>query len=92
MVTDHKNLTYFQNTRITNRQQAQWTLKVQDILFRLKYWKEKDNVMTNALFWKEYQQRSRIMKDLSTSIEYWQDQETRISFINENNRGSKRFW
>lgn len=37
VITDHKNLTYFRKIRITNRRQVRWTLKVQDILFKLKY-------------------------------------------------------
>lgn len=53
IVTDHKNLIYFQNARIINRRQARWTLEIQNIPFRLEYQKRKDNVIADALTRKE---------------------------------------
>ena len=35
--TDHKNLKYFREPHKSNRQQAQWYLKLQDYDFTLKY-------------------------------------------------------
>lgn len=47
MITDHKNLIYFKEARIINRREIRWTLEVQNILFRLEYQKEKNNIMAD---------------------------------------------
>lgn len=46
---NHKNLTYFQDARITNRRQARWALEIQNISFQLEYIKEKENTVTDAI-------------------------------------------
>ena len=53
IITDHKNLTYFQEAKITNRQQAKWALKIQDVPYHITYRKEEENIVANALSRKE---------------------------------------
>ena len=50
---DHKNLTYFQEAKITNRQQARWALEIQDVPYHITYKKGEENVIANALLRKE---------------------------------------
>lgn len=47
--TDHKNLTYFQDARITNRRQARWAFEIQKIPFKLEYIKGKDNTIVDII-------------------------------------------
>ena len=35
IITDHKNLKYFKNAKITNRRQIRWVLKIQDIFYQI---------------------------------------------------------
>ena len=49
IITDHKNLTYFQEAKITNRQQARWTLDIQDLPYYITYRKGEENVVADAL-------------------------------------------
>lgn len=49
IATDHKNLEYFKETRIINRQQARWALEIQDVPYTLEYIKGKDNIVADAL-------------------------------------------
>lgn len=53
IVIDHKNLIYFQDTRIINRRQVWWILKVQDIPFKLEFQPEKKNIMIDMITRKE---------------------------------------
>ena len=49
IITDYKNLTYFKETRILNRRQTRWVLKIQDILYKLVYRKDNENIFTDVL-------------------------------------------
>ena len=49
IITDHKNLKYFKHIKIINTRQTRWTLKIQNISYRIEYRKEKDNIETNVL-------------------------------------------
>ena len=53
IITDHKNLIYFQEVKITNRQQARWTLEIQDVPYHIAYRKVKKNKIADALSRKE---------------------------------------
>ena len=53
IITDHKNLTYFQEAKITNRQQARWALEIQDKPYHITYRKREENIVANALSKKE---------------------------------------
>ena len=53
IITDHKNLTYFQEAKITNRQQARWALERQDVPYHITYRKGEENVVADALLRKE---------------------------------------
>ena len=53
IITDHKNLTYFQEAKITNRQQARWALEIQDVPYHITYMKEEENVVADILLRKE---------------------------------------
>ena len=53
IITDHKNLTYFQEAKITNRQQARWALEIQDVPYHITYRKGEGNVVADALLRKE---------------------------------------
>ena len=53
IITDHKNLTYFQEAKTTNRQQARWALKIQDVPYHITYKKGEENMVANALSRKE---------------------------------------
>ena len=53
IITDYKNLTYFQEAKITNRQQARWALEIKDVPYYITYSKGEENVVANALSMKE---------------------------------------
>ena len=53
IITDHKNLTYFQEAKITNRQQARWALEIQDVPYHIIYRKGEKNVVADPLLRKE---------------------------------------
>ena len=53
IITNHKNLTYFQEAKITNRQQARWALEIQDMPYHITYRKGEENVVANAIARKE---------------------------------------
>ena len=53
IITDHKNLTYFQEAKITNRQQARWAPEIQDVPYHITYRKGEENVVADALSKKE---------------------------------------
>ena len=53
IITDHKNLPYFQKAKITNRQQARWAPEIQDLPYHIIYRKGEENVVANALSRKE---------------------------------------
>ena len=42
-------MTYFQEAKITNRQQARWALEIQDVLYHITYKKGEENVVADAL-------------------------------------------
>ena len=49
IITDHKNLTYFKETRILNRRQTRWALEIQDISYELVYRKGNENTLADVL-------------------------------------------
>ena len=49
IITDHKNLEYFKNAKITNRRQARWALEMQDIPYQIQYRSGKENTQADAL-------------------------------------------
>ena len=53
IITDHKNLTYFKEVKITNRQQARWALEIQDVPYHITYKEKEENVVADALSRKE---------------------------------------
>ena len=53
IIIDHKNLTYFQEAKITNRRQARWALEIQDVPYHITYMKGEENVVADALSRKE---------------------------------------
>ena len=53
IIKDHKNLTYFQEAKIINRQQARWALEIKDVPYHITYRKGEENVVANALSRKE---------------------------------------
>ena len=53
IITDHKNLTYFQEAKITNRQRARWALEIQDVSYHITYRKGEENGVADALSRKE---------------------------------------
>ena len=53
IITDHKNLTYFQVAKIIKRQQARWALEIQDVPYHITYRKGEENLVANALSRKE---------------------------------------
>ena len=46
---DYKNLIYFKKTRILNRRQTRWILKIQDISYELIYRKDNENTLIDVL-------------------------------------------
>ena len=53
IIMDHKNLTYFKEVKITNRQQARWALEIQDVPYHITYKEKEENVVADALSRKE---------------------------------------
>ena len=48
-MSNHKNLTYFQITKVLNQRQARWAKEFVTYNFRIIHCKKSDNVRTNAL-------------------------------------------
>ena len=46
-------MTYFQEAKIINRQQARWALEIQDVPYHITYRKREENVVANVLLKKE---------------------------------------
>ena len=49
MMSNHKNFTYFQITKVLNRRQARWAKKLATYNFRITHCKKINNVRANAL-------------------------------------------
>ena len=76
MMSNHKNLTYFQITKVLNRRQARWAKKFATYNFRITHCKEINNVRIDALSKRfdyminKLHQKQQILKKNEDSLVY----------------------
>ena len=76
MMSNHKNLTYFQITKVLNRRQARWAKKLATYNFRITHCKEINNVRIDALSKRfdyminKLHQKQQILKKSEDSLIY----------------------
>ena len=76
MMSNHKNLTYFQITKMLNRRQTRWAKKLAIYNFRITHYKRINNVKANALSRKfdyminKLHQKQQILQKSKNSLVY----------------------